>query len=56
MSVIDSLQSLNDLDLSDLDFDNLGSWPPALKVIVGFILWILIFTGGYYYHVEGLQH
>lgn len=55
MSVIDSLQSLNDLDLSDLDFDNLGSWPPALKVIVGFILWILIFTGGYYYHVEGLQ-
>ena len=27
MSWLDGLKELNDLDLADLDFENVGSWP-----------------------------
>ena len=29
MSWLDGLKELNDLDLADLDFENVGSWPMA---------------------------
>lgn len=55
MALADSLKALNEFDLSDLDFDNLGSWPVAVKVIVAVLLYILVVVGGYYYHIEALQ-
>lgn len=55
MALADSLKALNEFDLSDLDFDNLGSWPLAVKVIVAVLLFILVVVGGYYYHIEALQ-
>lgn len=55
MSFADSLKSLNELDLSDLDFENIGSWPGPIKFIACLLLFILICVGGYYYHVEDLQ-
>ena len=55
MALADSLKSLNEFDLSDLDFDNLGSWPLAVKVIVAILLFVLVMVGGYYYHIEALQ-
>lgn len=55
MALADSLKSLNEFDLSDLDFDNLGSWPLAVKVIVAILLFVLVVVGGYYYHIEALQ-
>ena len=54
MALADSLKSLNEFDLSDLDFDNLGSWPLAVKVIVAILLFVLVVVGGYYYHIEAL--
>ena len=55
MSVMNSLKSLNDLDLGDLDFENLGSWPVAIKAAAGVVLFAVLVIGGYYYHVEDLQ-
>lgn len=38
MSLSDSLAKLNELDLADLDFENVGSWP----IIGRAVLWVLI--------------
>lgn len=55
MAIEDTLKSLREFDLNDLDLDNIGSWPVPILVL----LWVLIFAGvlflGYTYHVEGLQ-
>ena len=51
MAVADTLKSLNDFDLGDLDFENLGSWPLAIKILAGLLLFGLIVVGGYYYHI-----
>jgi type IV pilus assembly protein PilO len=53
-SFTDSLRSLNELDLSDLDFENVGSWPQPVKVIAGVLLFAILVAAGYYYHVEPL--
>jgi len=55
MAFADTLRSLNELDLADLNFENLGSWPPAVKIFVGVLLFALLFTAGYYLHIEALQ-
>jgi len=54
-SFADSLKSLNELNLSDLDFENLGSWPAPVKFVTGLLLFALIAVAGYYYHIEALQ-
>jgi type IV pilus assembly protein PilO len=43
------------LDLADLNIENLGSWPLPVKIITGMLLFCLVFTGGYYLHIEALQ-
>jgi len=55
MALADSLKSLNELDLADLNIENLGSWPLPVKIITGMLLFCLVFTGGYYLHIEALQ-
>lgn len=55
MALADTLKSLNEFDLGELDFDNLGSWPLPVKVIVATLLFILVVVGGYYVHIEALQ-
>ena len=55
MAFVDTLKSLNEFDLADLDFENIGSWPVAVKVVTAVLLFLFVMFGGYYYHVEGLQ-
>ena len=55
MSLASSLESLRNTDLSDLDMNNLGSWPAAVKVIAGILLLVLVLGGGYYLHLSDLQ-
>lgn len=55
MSLNDSLESLRQIDLSDLDFNNVGSWPAAVKVIACLILLIAILALGYNFHLKDLQ-
>lgn len=55
MSWQDSLKSLKDTDLNDLDLNNLGSWPAPVKVIVCILLLVAVLVGGYFFHAQSLQ-
>lgn len=55
MSLSESLESLRKVDLSDLDFNNVGSWPVALKGIACILLLIGAVALGYYFYLQDLQ-
>lgn len=55
MSLNDSLESLRQIDLSDLDFNNVGSWPAAVKFIAGVFLLVAVIALGYNFHLKDLQ-
>ena len=55
MSFSDSLENLRKIDFSDLDFNNVGSWPSAVKFIAGLVLFIAIVALGYNFHLKDLQ-
>ncbi|MCG7201334.1 type 4a pilus biogenesis protein PilO [Marinobacter pelagius] len=52
MSLADSLKSLNEFDVNDLDLNNAGIWPTPVKVIVALIVFGLIVGGGYWFFVK----
>ena len=55
MAMEDTLKALREFDVNDLDFDNVGSWPPLIKALICVGLLILVLVVGYYYHVKTLQ-
>ncbi|MGH8436083.1 MAG: type 4a pilus biogenesis protein PilO [Pseudomonas sp.] len=55
MSLADSLENLRKIDLGDLDVNNLGSWPAAVKVIACFLLLVAVLALGYNFHLKDLQ-
>ena len=55
MAFEDNIRAMREFELSDLDFDNVGSWPTAVKVLIWVFLLLAVLAGGYYYHVKGLQ-
>jgi type IV pilus assembly protein PilO len=55
MSLSESLESLRKIDVSDLDFNNVGSWPAAVKFIAGVILLVAVLALGYNFHLQDLQ-
>ena len=55
MSVLEHIKSLNDVDLADLDLENIGSWPAALKVIFLTFLFVALLVAGFYLHIEELN-
>ena len=55
MSLKDSLKSLNEIDVNDLDLNNLGSWPAPVKVITAILLLVVVLVAGYFMHVQDLQ-
>ncbi len=34
MALADTLEQINDFDISDVDFDKIGIWPPLAKAMV----------------------
>jgi len=46
------MNSLNDLDINDIDFTNMGSWPTAGKFIMVAIVFFLVVGLGYYAFVS----
>jgi len=46
------MSGLSDLDLNDLDFSNLGSWPTAAKAIVIATLFALVSFGVYWFDTQ----
>lgn len=55
MALEDSLRAAREFNISDLDFDNVGSWPTPVKIICWALILIITLALGYYYHVKGLQ-
>ena len=55
MSILDQLRALNEVDLANLDFENVGSWPGPLRVLLAILLFLLLAAGGYFYHLDGLN-
>ncbi len=49
------MRSLREFDLNSLDFDNVGSWPLAIKGIIWVLIVGVVLAVGYKYHVEELQ-
>jgi type IV pilus assembly protein PilO len=55
MSLAQSLESLRKVNLSELDANNLGSWPVPVKVIAAVLLLIAVLALGYNFHLKDLQ-
>ena len=55
MAFEDTMRSLREFDINDLDFDNVGSWPVPVKLVIWSVLFIGVLTAGYYYHIKDLQ-
>lgn len=54
MAVQDQLQQLQNVDFANLDPNNIGMWPMALKAIVLLIAFVAALGGGYYFYVMPL--
>lgn len=55
MSLAESIASVKKVDLSELDLNNLGSWPAAVKVISCVLLLIVALALGYNFYLKDLQ-
>jgi len=55
MAFEDTMRSLREFDINSLDFDNVGSWPLPIKLLIWVILLVTVMAAGYYYHIEALQ-
>ncbi|SFP75181.1 type IV pilus assembly protein PilO [Geopseudomonas sagittaria] len=55
MSLAQSMESLRKVNLSELDANNLGSWPGPVKVIAAVLLLFAVLALGYNFHLKDLQ-
>lgn len=52
MSFAEQMESLKNFDVNDLDFNNAGSWPAPIKLIVLLLIFALILGGGYWFMIK----
>lgn len=55
MALSDALKELQELDAADLTFDNIGSWPIAVKTIVLVIVFGAVCYLAYNYHLQDME-
>jgi len=55
MALQDTMEQLRTLDLGDLDINNIGAWPAAVKGIVLFLLFVGFVVGGYFLYLTDKQ-
>lgn len=55
MSLSDAVESLKKIELSELDVNNLGAWPLAVKYIACILLLLAGLGAGYYFYLQDLQ-
>lgn len=55
MKLSDWFEGLRKIDINDLDTNNMGSWPPAIKALAGILLMILVLSLGYSFSISDLQ-
>ncbi len=56
MSFAESLQKLNDIDFSEIDFNNIGSWPVGGRILICVVTMIITVGLGYQFHLTSLQN
>jgi type IV pilus assembly protein PilO len=49
------LDGLRKIDINDLDTNNIGSWPPAIKALAGILLMIGVLGLGYNFYISDLE-
>ena len=55
MAFENTIRSLREFDINDLDFDTVGTWPLPIKMFIWMAVLAAVLAGGYYYHVEDLN-
>jgi len=55
VALADTLEQLNNLDLSDIDWDRIGVWPIAARAFFCVLLAAAIITGSYFFFIEDLN-
>ncbi|MBA1241228.1 MULTISPECIES: type 4a pilus biogenesis protein PilO [Pseudomonas] len=55
MNMAGWLESLRKVELSELDINNVGSWPAPVKGIAAVLLGLLLLGLGYYFHIQDLE-
>jgi len=48
----ESMESLKGFDINDIDFNNAGSWPTAVKSIVFLVIFVALVFGGYWFLIK----
>lgn len=54
MNLSETLESLKNFDINDLDFNNAGIWPMPVKLIFLALVFALVLGGGYWFFVKDL--
>ncbi|KOX98672.1 type 4a pilus biogenesis protein PilO [Pseudomonas nunensis] len=49
-------EGLRKIDINDLDTNNIGSWPPAIKALAGILLMVLVLGLGYNFYISDMQN
>ncbi|MGF0241449.1 type 4a pilus biogenesis protein PilO [Rhodococcus sp. IEGM1300] len=55
MSPSEWFEGLRKVDINDLDTNNMGSWPPAIKALAGVLLMVLVLALGYTFYISDLE-
>lgn len=55
MSIVDSFKSLGKVDFAELDLNNIGAWPAAVRVLACLIVLVVVLALGYFMHLTNLK-
>ena len=55
MSLVDSFKSLGKVDFAELDLNNIGAWPAAVRVLACLVVLTAVLALGYFMHLTDLQ-
>ncbi|RON58628.1 type 4a pilus biogenesis protein PilO [Pseudomonas frederiksbergensis] len=56
MSPSEWFDGLRKIDINDLDTNNIGSWPPAIKALAGILLMAVVLGLGYNFYISDLEN
>ncbi|MDI2593332.1 type 4a pilus biogenesis protein PilO [Pseudomonas sp. N3-W] len=55
MRLSEWLDGLRKIDIHDLDTNNIGSWPPAIKAVACALLMVIVLALGYTFYISDLE-
>jgi type IV pilus assembly protein PilO len=55
MAFADTMEQLRNFDVAELDFNDAGSWPAAIKAIAMLLVLVVVVGGGYYFYMSDKQ-